>query len=408
MMNPYIAKSLAIAISFFLGAANLLLAQSKISPFEKYPFTRWAQEGKRTQIPWKIHVNSVGLSMHQRLQAHVEVKLDGREVVKRTGRGELLVFLEIQDAAGKAFQNDSLLDLHDLKPDIDKQDITISWTAFILPGNYQVKLALYCSGTEERNFDVHPFHVNSVHEADMASEWEHLPSVEYWGTVDTPDSFFVPAVDGKLNLLAGNPGHKTDIDILVNVTNPKAEKQAVLVPILKTFSQVTVQQGHMNITTFDLVHHQENPLQENAHPLDWAKLKDIFHQTDASVINVKDLQDRDQAASFFREEVYRHVAAAAEGPQDTAHVIVIIGGPQYFINQADWKSIVLRPSANTTVYYVRFAWMVPSPKRRVMVDISHDDVPKLLSPLKLHVFTIYNPMDLHKALASILHDTAVM
>jgi len=152
------------------------------------------------------------------------------------------------------------------------------------------------------------------------------------------------------------------------------------------------------------VHQKMERGQQGAPSLDWSKLKETFHKADASVIDVKALQDRDQSAAFLREEIYQRVVAAAKGPQDTVHAIVIIGGPQFFINQSDWKTIPLQQSSNTVLYYVRYGWYVPRPTHIVMIDIDHDDLPKILHPLKLRVFTIHNPQDLNKALAAIMRE----
>jgi len=77
MLNNPVLKTVVLAVAFLLWSPAFLLGKSKISPFEKYPFAQWAREGPRTQIPWKVHVHSVGLTMHQRLLAHLEIKIDG-------------------------------------------------------------------------------------------------------------------------------------------------------------------------------------------------------------------------------------------------------------------------------------------------------------------------------------------
>ncbi len=70
------------------------------SLFAESGFDRWAEQGPIQQIPFKLHTLSNGLSLHQRMVAHVELEIAGRELVQRSGDGKLVALVRVTDQQG--------------------------------------------------------------------------------------------------------------------------------------------------------------------------------------------------------------------------------------------------------------------------------------------------------------------
>ena len=64
--------------------------------FTATPFEQWQAEGPRQQIPWKVRLLPVRLSMHQRLEAAVEVQISEAELAKRRSDGPLILLVQVQ------------------------------------------------------------------------------------------------------------------------------------------------------------------------------------------------------------------------------------------------------------------------------------------------------------------------
>src|SRR6266487_3108031 len=74
--------------------------------FRKVPFEEWFAGNGQGSIKWSVRVVRPQLSSHQRLAAQIEVLLDGKEIAKRLAEGgEMLVFVEVDDATKRAYQN---------------------------------------------------------------------------------------------------------------------------------------------------------------------------------------------------------------------------------------------------------------------------------------------------------------
>src|SRR6476646_4537560 len=88
-----------IALVLLLGMAAPLLIdaqQGAIDPeFAKVPFDQWLADGTSAQIKWTVHMLPAGLSSFQRLMAGIKVRVDGGELARRRGEGQLLMFVQI-------------------------------------------------------------------------------------------------------------------------------------------------------------------------------------------------------------------------------------------------------------------------------------------------------------------------
>src|SRR5262245_54807309 len=73
--------------------------------FAESGFDQWNAEGPKEQIPWKVHLLPARLSIHQRLEVAAEVLVPGGEVARRRGNGQLIMLVQMTDAAGGRYRS---------------------------------------------------------------------------------------------------------------------------------------------------------------------------------------------------------------------------------------------------------------------------------------------------------------
>src|SRR3974390_1317950 len=73
--------------------------------FSKIPFDEWLAQGGHVPFKWSVHITNVQLSTHQRLRAEIEAQIDGAELAKRRGKGQLEVYLQISDTDNVRYQD---------------------------------------------------------------------------------------------------------------------------------------------------------------------------------------------------------------------------------------------------------------------------------------------------------------
>jgi len=133
------------AASLFASAAALG-AQSGGSPdpaFAAIPFDRWIDEGDQAHIHWTAKALPVELSNHQRLEAKVEIVLDGNELVRRRGKGYMAMLVQFTDSQDRVYQTHQALDLQLVKEDTGKSNISYTRRLLSLPAT--IGLRSQCS-----------------------------------------------------------------------------------------------------------------------------------------------------------------------------------------------------------------------------------------------------------------------
>src|SRR5689334_776766 len=119
--------------------------------FKDTGFDMWAQQGPSTQIPFKLHVVSHGLALQQRITAHVEIEVPGRELVSRAGHERLIALVKVEDPSGFDVRDFGFIDVAEVKPELRKKIWVSIWEAFVVPGDYKVTVGLYDKVTGEHS-----------------------------------------------------------------------------------------------------------------------------------------------------------------------------------------------------------------------------------------------------------------
>lgn len=374
----------------------------------RVPFEKWMAEGPRHQLPWKVMLWPERLSSHQRLLSYIEIFVPGKELIKRSGKGRLIASVQVTDSLGHIYQDDGALDLDPSHPATKDMDAFFAWAVFILPGDYKVALALYDSETGEHNLTQRSLKIAPLKKDPLPEAWRDLPSVEFLERTEKFDSSYHPEIRGRLHLPL-EAQRPLKIDLLVNLTPSEILTGShraynfnlrALIPILKTFSQIDVSNGIVNLATLDLTRQKVSFEQSNINvtQLDWAELRDVLTAADPSKIDVRSLQDRKYNAAFLRDEIARRIPSHEES-QSTApmRVIILLSSSVAFNARAGLKEIELPRECDCLVYHLRFDWW----NSRLA---AFDDIDKVLKPLKLRKFSASSAREVRKALAVMLEE----
>jgi len=287
-------------------------------------------------------------------------------------------------------------------------DAFFAWGAFVLPGDYKVALALYDSETGEHNFTQRVMRIAPLKKDPLPEAWRDLPSIEFLERTEKFDSSYHPEIQGRLHLTLDSQ-RPLKIDLLVNLTPSEILTGSyralnfnlrALIPILKTFSQIRVSNGVVNLATLDLTRQKVNFEQSNINvtQLDWDELRDVLTAADPSKIDVRSLHDRKYSAAFLRDEIARRIPSREEG-QSTApmRVIILLSSSVAFNAREGLREIELPRECNCLVYHLRFDWW----NSRLA---AFDDIDKVLKPLKLRKFSASSAREVRKALAVMLDE----
>jgi hypothetical protein len=401
--------------------------------FTRIPFDQWLQGGDGAQVRWTVHVLHPQLSNHQRLLARVEVQIDGAELAKRRGKGELVIFVRFKDGEDRPYQDHGTIELEKLEDGIRNQNVTYVESAFVLPGDYRVAVAIFDTATGEHSAKQEKLHVPVLRSDPLPDAWRDLPPVELIPHSEPPDSWYLPTLTGRLHLQAES-NRPAQISVLVNLSPSErlSRSQQVpernlgaLLPALKVISQITVPSGSLSVALLDLARRRVTFHQDDLHNMDWPALKDSLTEADSGTIDVKSLEDRHHKAEFFEAEVARRITAAPKeklsGSQPPARVLIVLSSPVEFESGEDLQPIRLTPDPDCRVFYIRYhppvvAPVVPVPAAargrrqrpgypsRNFREIQTDQLEPTLKPLAPQLFDVETPEQFRKALATILNE----
>lgn len=423
----------AIFVLLSMVAASRGFAQGgSLDPaFTKVPFDQWLQGGDESHIRWVVHVLHPQLSTHQRLMARLEVQMDGAELAKRRGKGQLVIFVRLKDREDRPYQDHGIIDLEKIEEGIRSQNVTYVESAFVLPGDYRVAVAIFDTATGEHSAKQEKLHVPDLKNDPLPDAWRDLPPVEFIPHAEPPDSWYLPTVAGRLHLPA-EARRPVQIAVMVNVmpTERLSHAQQVpernlgaLLPALKVISQMAVRNGSLSVAVLDLAKRRVTFHQEDMHNLDWRALKASLTEADAGTIDVKSLEDRHHKAEFFEAEVSRRMGAAPKeklsGALAPARVLIVLSSPVEFESGEDLQPIRLPPEPDCRVFYIRYHPQIVPPTvpvppnargRRQRPGFSSpalreaqiDQLEPTLKPLAPQLFDVETPEQFRRALATLI------
>jgi hypothetical protein len=410
----------AIVFLLLSGCFTAPLQSQEISArslFNQAGFDRWAPEGPREQVPWKIRLLPAHLSLHQRLEVGIEVKIPAREMFRRRQDGRIVLLVQIADRSGHGYRNGGILDLNDAATKASTKDGLLSWAAFVLPGNYDVTVALHDQASGEHNLYRDTLRVDPLPNDPLPNLWRGLPRVEFWAPDTGLDSFYRADMEGRLNLplQTARPVH---LEVLVDLTPSDAFLGSTknyerylsgVLPILKTVSQITASKGSLTLAALNLDRRQVIVEQQNLSTLNWELLKTALAPVHGpGVVAVRSLEGT-HSPLFLREELARRMEAAAEAPGpagDPLVVFVVIGGPLDSYSIPDLPPLALPRETTYAVFYLQYDYLAQTEGRRPAG--AGKNVQKMLNPLRVQTFTVRSAEDLRHAVASMLEHVSRM
>jgi hypothetical protein len=404
--------------------------------FANIPLDRWSEKDPGMHFRWSSEVSKPTLSQHQRLAINIKIQMDGSEVLKREGQGRLLLLIQMRDQTGRVFQTHNLLSLENVNPDSNRTATQYLQDAFVLPGDYQVSLGLFVPKTGEHAITRRSLHVDPLPHDPLPDAWRELPSVEFLPEEATPDSWYLPTVEGRLNLHLETK-RPVSIDVLVNGSSteqlPATRRVAatktgpgVLIPAVKALSHMKVGNGSARIAFLDLERRRVSFEQTVEHNLQWRELRDALTEATPNKIDLASLENRGQNPQFFLNEIQRRALQASD--TKPLCVLILLSGPMAF-DKANVKPIPELNNPDCKVFYLRFHPMTtafrappyvfggPAEGRGRGVSRTgggpmnpglpaYDELFNLTKPLHPRLFDVTTPEEVRKALATILSEVA--
>lgn len=417
LLRPARCTRKLLFLLFCLPLSALPLGAQKLTAallFANSTFDRWAAQGPATQIPWKVHMYSPGLSLHQRLVARVEMEIKGREVVKRAKDGRLIALLRVTDASGRQYRNFSVIDLEEIKPAMRKQTWISIWDAFALPGEYNVEVAVYDKASGEHSFQQSTLRVDGLNSDPLPDAWKEVPAWEFWAPAgDERDAFYRPDIEGRLHLPL-QTSRPVDFEILVDLTPSDlfhgsmrfyTRYLSVVLPLMKTLSQVSPSSGSTSLATLDLRQKKVTFEQDGLQQLDWTQLKSVISpQNGPGMIDLKRLEQKHETPDFLREELLRRLRTVPANGTGSAplRVFVVIGSPMDFYAFHQFPPIDAEQAENTQIYYLQFETYGG------YADGALGKVRSMLKPLPVHTIRVRSAESVRHALARIMEEVPRM
>ena len=416
---------------------------SMAQSFQAAYFDHFAGEGERRDIAFQVQAYTHGLSALQRMVTHLEMDIPGAELVKRVDDGELLMLVEVKDAAGHSYRDSGFVDLRPITPDLQKKTWVSTWEAFALPGDYKVSFLLYDPKSGEHSFAQKKLHVSEIKHDSFADIWQGVPDWEFWAPLkDVRDNIYRPDIESKLHLALATK-RRIQVDVLADLT-PSAlfhgssrfysRFLAVALPLVRDLSEIQVSNGSLNVATLDLRQPRVTFEQDDVSTLNWTTLKSaLAPENGPNMIDVKGLEGREDP-DFLRDEILRRLSgspenvapsgspaqlklAAAEGPcggcgppakpdtlnrkgsaEPSFHVFIVVGSPMDFYAFRHFPPIDPAQAENCVVYYLQYQVYGP------YATGATDKVSKMLKPLTIHTMKVRSAESVREALKRIVKE----
>lgn len=334
-------------------AGSLFGQQGTHDPFfDRVPFDQWLGEGNQAHLHWEAIVGRAELSFHQRLISQVEITLDGRDLVSRRGKGELVFLVQITDAKGARYQQHGTVDLTRLDENVKAIDLHYAQREFVLPGDYQLAVVILDTETNEHAASQSQFRVIAPRDS-LKDAWQDLPPIEFVVAEESPESWYLPSIQGRLKW-ATAVRSPIRLNVILNISpgsrRTPSSGLAGLLPTLKVISQAESSSLDEHIEVLDLARQRAVFEQNQAHDLVWPKLKASLADANTASIDIHSLSEQREEAQFFVSEVRKVLRSSAEKPC----ALVVLTKAVSLDSGEDREPISLESLPDCRVFYIRY------------------------------------------------------
>ncbi len=389
-----------------------VLSEGILDPaFETIPFSQWLAEPNNSHFHWTIGVPRATLSFHQRLLSRIEIELDGKDLQNRRDDGELVFFFQIMDARATRYQGHAVVDLSKLDPKIRDATLQLSPPAFFLPGDYQLSVALLDTRTREHATAQIKFRIARPSSSLLSQAWRALPPVEFIASNQSPESWYLPDIEGRVQWAEGLQT-AAPLNIILNLSpsqplvgarSTPSDGLPALLPTLKFLSETGPPGLSEHLELFDLARHRSVFQSDNE--IQWPMLKAALSAASTASIDVHSLSNTHHDAQFFLTQV-RRLLRASNKPS----VLVILATPIAFASGEDLTPISTESLPPCRVFYIRYQTAperfinlyarrrIRTPARLIPLI---DQLAGTLKPLNPKLFDVETPEEITKALTEI-------
>jgi len=321
--------------------------------FEKIPFDKWLDEPDQLHFRWTVKVPRAELSFHQRLMSSIDVRLDGQDLESSRHDGTLLILIQLTDAEGAKYQEHGSIELNKLDPDVKEASIDYSQRAFFVPGDYQLAVVILDTGKGEHSAAQIVVHVTQRPREWLSDAWRTLPSVEFIHNDVSPESWYLPYIQGRVPW-AASVHTQAQLNIVMNVSpsgRAAGSSLASLLPSLKVIASPGASSISARIALLDLGRHKTVFEQNDGQESDWPRLKSSLKDASTASIDVHSLADHQDNAQYFVSEVRRLIRSSAH---EKSCVLAVLTKPIAFDRGDDLAPISLEALPPCQVVYIRF------------------------------------------------------
>jgi hypothetical protein len=362
--------------------------------------------------------------------------MDGNELARRRGKGQLLMLVQLHDREGHVYQTHQSVDLQLVKEDTGSSNVFYRQAVFLTPGDYQISVAIFYTATGEHSAKQIPLHVSPLKNDALPASWQDLPAVEIPNAIGSPDDLFLPNVTGRL-FLPVKTRRPVRIELMLNASpvsagEPSGMEQssnkslAGLIPALKAMAFMDARNGTLNVSVLDLTTQKVIFRQDAVHDLNWAKLKPALMDAKPNSIDVHALENRQQNAQFFLTQVRERidVVTPKAGLTETLPILIVLSGPMAFDSGDNLHPLEIDHNPDAKVFYVRYhsTGLPPAnpflagPRLGGRTPLSRsngipqkmsepqDELERTLKALRPRLFDVYTPEQFRKALRNIIDE----
>jgi len=391
--------------------------------FAEASFDRWQAEGQREQVSWKVKLFPARLSVHQRLEAGIEIHIPFQEITARRNH-RITLLLQVTDASRRRYRTCQILDLDEAAEPARTRgkgqgDVPFSWGMFVLPGEYDVEIGLYDQTTGEHNFLRHKLNVFPPANDPLPNSWRGLPSVEFESPATGGlDGLYRSDVEGHLSLplRTARPLHlevladMTPSDVFLGDARNYENYLAGALPIVKVLSQISPTKGSVSLAALDLERHRVTVEQPNLESLNWSPLKESLASGNGpAVVSMRSLMERRHTPIFLRDELVRRLQAAPLAPApagDPLVVFIVVGRGMDTYSFPELQPITMPAGAECEVFYVQYdspGTTLPKGDTGGLKKLE-----KMLRPLRVRTFTVRSAESIRYALARVMDEISRM
>lgn len=388
--------------------------------FVKVPFEQWLGEPDQLHFHWTVRVPHAELSFHQRLASSVDIELDGRDLDNHRHDGKIVLLIQITDSGGLRHQEHGVVELDKLDPNVKDANLNYSQRVFLVPGDYQVAVAIVDTATGQHDTSQLKVRVPEPVRGWLNDAWHALPAVEFIGDDVSPESWYLPYIQGHVPW-AASVQSPVQLNVILNVTPSRRASGglAAMIPSLKVLAAPGSTSVIERVALVDLSRRKTAFEQGDSRELDWERLKSSLGEANTASIDVHSLSDSQNDAQYFVSEVRRVLRASGDNPC----FLVVLTKPVGFESGEVLDPVSLEALPPCRVFYLRYhALPTVNPMAAQMAGIGRrgrmgggpsriggppmqqpviDQLAATLKPLSPKIMDVETPGEVTKALAEI-------